>query len=70
MHICSKTANTNFNIIAISETRTLKNTNIVKNINILTESRAESTAVVVLLYTADHLAYQKRNDLNILRIIM
>ena len=29
-----KTINTNFDIIAISETRILKNTNIVKNINI------------------------------------
>ena len=64
-----KTANTNFDIIAVSETRILKNTNIVKNINIPNFSYeftpTESTAGGTLLYIADHLAYQKRNDLNI-----
>ena len=64
-----KTTNTNFDIIAISETRLLKNTNIVKNINIPNFSYeftpTESTAGGTLLYIADNLAYQKRNDLNI-----
>ena len=64
-----KTTNTNFDIIAISDTRILKTSNIVKNINIpnfsykctLSESKTQES----LLYFADHLAYQKRNDLNI-----
>ena len=64
-----KTINTSFDIIAISETRILKNTNIVKNIDILNFSyeftQTESTADGALLYIADHLAYQKRNELNI-----
>ena len=64
-----KTTNTNFNIIAISETRILKNTKIVKNINIPNFSYeftpTESTAGGTLIYIADHLAYQKRNDLTI-----
>ena len=63
-----KTTNTNFDIIAISETRILKNTKIVKNINIPNVSYeftpTELTAGGTLLYIADHLAYQKRNDLN------
>ena len=62
-----KTTNTNFDIIAISETRILKNTKIVKNINIPNFSYeftpTESTAGGTLIYIADHLAYQKRNDL-------
>ena len=57
-----KTTNTNFNIIAISETRILKNTKIVKN-NIPNFSDkftlTESTAGGTLLYIAYHLAYQK-----------
>ena len=64
-----KTTNTNFDIIAISETRILKNTKIVKNINIPNFSYeftpTESTAGGTLIYTADHLAYQNRNDLTI-----
>ena len=64
-----KTTNTYFDIIAISENRILKNTNIVKNINIPNFSYEftpiGSTAGGTLLYIADHLAYQKRNDLNI-----
>ena len=64
-----KTTNTNFEIIAISETRILKNTNIVKNINIPNFSYeftpTESTAGGTLSYITEHLAYQKRNDLNI-----
>ena len=64
-----KTTNANFDIIAISETRILKNTKIVKNINIPNFSYeftpTESTAGGTLIYIADHLAYQKRNDLTI-----
>ena len=64
-----KSTNINFDIIAISETRILKDTNIVKNINIpnfsfeftLTKSIPGGT----LLYIADHFAYQNRNDLNL-----
>ena len=62
-----KSTNINFDIIAISETRILKDTNIVKNINIPNFSfdltPTESTAVGTLLYIADHLVYQNRNDL-------
>ena len=64
-----KTTNTNFDIIAISETMILKNIKILKNINIPDFSYkftpTESTDRGTLLYIADHLAYQKRNDLNI-----
>ena len=65
----SKNLSANFDIIAISETRILKNTKIVKNINIPNFSYeftpTESTAGGTLIYIADHLAYQKRNDLTI-----
>ena len=64
-----KTTNTNFDIIAISETRLLRNTKIVKNINILNFcyefTPTEWTAGGTLLYNADHLAYQRRNGLNL-----
>ena len=64
-----KTTNTIFDIIAISETRIRKNTNILKNINIPNFSYeftpTESTAGGTLSYITEHLAYQKRNDLNI-----
>ena len=65
-----KTTNTNFDIIAISETRILKNTKIAKNINIPNFSYeftpTESTAEGTLIYIADHLTYQKRDYLNYL----
>ena len=68
----TKSTNINFDIIAISETRILKDTNIVKNINIPNFSfeftSTESTAGGTLLYTADHLAYQNRNNLNLYKI--
>ena len=64
-----KTTNTNFNIIAILETTILKNTNIIKSINIPNLSYeftpTEWTAGGTLLYTVDHSAYQKINDLNL-----
>ena len=64
----TKSTSINFDIIAISKTRILKDTNILKNINILnfsfeftpTESTARRT-----VYIADHLAYQNRHDLNV-----
>ena len=53
-----KTTNTNFDIIAILKTRILKNTKIVKNINILNFSYeltpTESTSGGALLYITDH----------------
>ena len=64
-----KTTNTSFDIIAISEPRILKNANIVKNIIIQIVSYeftpTESTTGGTLLYIADQLTYQTRNDLNI-----
>ena len=64
-----KSTDINFDIIAISETRILKDTNIAKNIYIPNFSveftPTESSAGGTLLYIADHLAYQNRNDLNL-----
>ena len=64
-----KSTNINFDIIAILKTRILKDTNIAKNINIPNFSfeftSTESTAGGTLLYIADHLACQNRNDLNL-----
>ena len=62
-----ESTNINFDIIAISETRMLKDTDIVKNINTTNFSSAftpiESTAGRTLFYIEDHLAYQSWNDL-------
>ena len=62
-----KSTNSYIYIIAISETRILKDTNIVKNINIPNFSfeftPTELTAGGTVLYIADHLAYQNLNDL-------
>ena len=56
-----ESTNINFDIIAISETRMLKDTDNVKNINTTNFSSAftpiESTAGRTLFYTEDHLAY-------------
>ena len=72
MEYLIKSTNINFDIIAISKTRVLKDTNIGKNINILNFSfeftPTESTAGGTLLYIADHLIYQKQNDLNLYKI--
>ena len=58
-----KTTNTNFDIIAFSENRLLKNTNTVKNVNAPNFSYefipTESTAGT-LLYVAGDLAYQTK----------
>ena len=72
MEYLIKSTNIIFNIIAISEFRILRGTNIVKSIDIpnlsleftATESRAGGT----VLYIDRHLAYQKRNDLNLYKI--
>ena len=67
-----KSTNISFDIIAISETRILKDTNIAENINTpnfcFEFTPTESTAGEILLYIADHLAYQKQNDLNLYKI--
>ena len=64
-----KSSKISFDIIAIWDTRILKDTNIVKNINIPNISfdftPTESTAGGTLLYITNHLAYQNRNDLNL-----
>ena len=59
---------TKIDIIAISETRILKDTNIVKNSNIRNfsfEFAPTELAGGTLLYIADHLHYQDRNGLNL-----
>ena len=59
-----KSTNINFEIMAISETMILKDTNIRKNINIPNFSfeftPTEWTARRTVLYNEDHLSYQKR----------
>ena len=51
---------------AVLETRILKNASIVKNVNFSDEFTPTAlTAGETLLYTAEHLACQKRNDLNL-----
>ena len=61
-----KATNTNFDKIAVSETRLLKNTKIVKNIIIPNFSfeftLTESTAGGTLLYIADHLPYESLRE--------
>ena len=58
-----KSTNVNFDIIAISETIILKDTNLAKNMNIPNFSfeftSTELTAGGALLYTTDHLDYRK-----------
>ena len=67
-----KSTNINFDIIVISKTRILKDTNIVKNINIPNFSfeftPTKSTAGGTLLYIVDHLDYPNQNDLNLYKI--
>ena len=62
-----KTSITNFDTIVFQRPGYKKNNKIVKNINIPNFSYeftpTESTAGGTLIYIADHLAYQKRNDL-------
>ena len=72
MEYLIKSTNIIFDIIAISETRIRKGTNIVKNIDIpnlsLEFTATESRAGGIVLYIGRHLAYQKRNDLNLYKI--
>ena len=69
-----ESTNINFDIIAISETRMLKDTDNVKNINTTNFSSAftpiESTAGRTLFYIEDHLAYQSWNDLDFYKIVI
>ena len=67
-----KSTNINYNIIAISETRTMKNLEITQNIDLKNYSfeytPIESTAGGTVLYIVNHLAYKPRNDLKIYKI--
>ena len=64
-----KSTNINYDIIAISETRTMKNLEITQNINLkhynFEYTPTESTAGGTMLYIANHLAYKPRHDLKI-----
>ena len=59
----------NFDIIAISETRTTKHVSLLNNLNLNNYSfeftPTETSAGGTLLYIANHLSYKCRNDLNI-----
>ena len=58
-----------FDIIAISETRIIKTTSLLNNLNLNNYSfeftPTETSAGGTLLYIANHLSYKCRNDLNI-----
>ena len=62
-----KSTNKSFDIIAISESRILKDTNLSKNINIYNYSaeftRTESQTGGTLLYINNELSYKLRQDL-------
>ena len=64
-----KSTNINYDIIAISETRIMKNLEITQNINLKTYNfeytPTESTAGGTTLYIANHLAYKPRYNLKI-----
>ena len=64
-----KSTNINYNIIPVSETRTMKNLEITQNINVknynFEYTPTESTAGRTLLFIANHLAYKPRHDLKI-----
>ena len=59
-----KSTNINYDIIAVSETRTMKNLEITQNINSknynFEYTPTESTAGGTMLYIANHLAYKPR----------
>ena len=67
-HLLSCTRKT-FDIIAISETRIIKNISLLNNLNLNNYSfeftPTETSAGGTLLYIANHLSYKCRNDLNI-----
>ena len=60
-------ANIQFNVIAIAETRTTKNISVTQNIesSSFEHTPTESSAGCSLLYVADHLSYKTLSDLNI-----
>ena len=64
-----KSTNKNFDIIAITETRTRKDISITNNLSLNNYSfgltSTESSAGSTLLYIANHLSYKPHNDLNI-----
>ena len=64
-----KSTNINYDIIAISETRLMKNLKITKNINLknynFEYTPTESTAGGTMLYIPNHLAYKPRHDIKI-----
>ena len=64
-----KSTNKNFDIIAITETRTRKDISITSNLSLNNYSfrltSTESSAGGTLLYIANHLSYKPHNDLNI-----
>ena len=66
-HLLSCTRKT-FDIIAISETRIIKNLSLLNNLNLKNysfEFAPTETSAGTLLYIANHLSYKCRNDLNI-----
>ena len=67
-HLLSSTK-TQFDIIAISETRITRQVSLLSNLNLNDYSfeftPTETSAGVTLLYIANHLSYKCRNDLNI-----
>ena len=62
-----KSTNINYDIFAISEIRTMKNLEITQNTDLKNYNfeyiPTESTAGGTMLYIADHLAYEPRNEL-------
>ena len=64
-----QSANTQFDVIAISETRIMKSTSITQNIELnnysFEHTPTESSAGGTVLYIANHLSYKTRCDLNI-----
>ena len=67
-HLLSSTKNV-FDIIAVSETRITNQVSLLNDLNLnhysFEFSPTETSAVGALLYTANHLSYKCRNDLNI-----
>ena len=68
----SKSSNINYNSIAISDTRTMKNLAITQSINLknynFEYTPTESTAGGIMLYIANHLGYKSRHYLKIYKI--
>ena len=66
-----KSTNINYNIITISETRTMKNLEITKNIYLkncnFEYTTTKSTVAGTMLYIANQPAYKPRHDLKIYR---